>query len=96
MENEHQKYILKIENINNSSKDTSEILLKKIIDEYKLAERESEILLFLSKGLSYSAIGKKLYISENTVKYHISNLYFKLDVKKKSEALNKFYEKKSL
>jgi len=94
MENELQKYILKIENINHSSKDTSEILSKEFIDEYKLTERESEILLFLSKGLSYSAIGKYIHISENTVKYHISNLYFKLDVKKKSEALNKFYKNK--
>ncbi|NCC65587.1 MAG: response regulator transcription factor, partial [Spirochaetia bacterium] len=42
--------------------------------------REQEVLKLLAEGLSNQEIAKKLYISPNTVKTHIKNIYSKLGV----------------
>jgi|SRR5215207_5400006 len=55
-----------------------------------LSEREQEVLQLLSKGLQYKEIASQLYISTETVKKHLKNIYQKLHVQNKVEALNKF------
>lgn len=57
----------------------------------KLTEREQEILDFLSKGYRYKEIGDKLFLSTETVRKHISNIYQKLHVNSRTEALNKVF-----
>ncbi len=52
-----------------------------------LTGRESEILYYLGIGCSNTTIAEKLFISENTVKFHIKNIYLKLDVKNRIQAL---------
>ncbi len=47
---------------------------------YNLSSRESEILNLLSKGYRYKEIGAKLFISTETVRTHIRNIYGKLQV----------------
>jgi DNA-binding NarL/FixJ family response regulator len=54
-----------------------------------LSDRENEVLLWLSKGYSYQEIADKLFISIDTVRTHIRNLYDKLHVRNKKEALRK-------
>ena len=54
-----------------------------------LSDREQEVLAQLAQGLIYKEIGEKLYISHQTVKQHIKNIYQKLHVQNKIEALNK-------
>ena len=49
--------------------------------------RELEVLHTLAEGLSYSAIGDKLTISENTVRTHIKNIYSKLGVHNRTQVL---------
>ncbi len=56
-----------------------------VLDE-KLTEREQEVLDALVLGLSNKEIGTKLYLSVNTIKFHINNLYFKLDVNNRTQA----------
>jgi len=51
--------------------------------------REKELLTLLSKGFRYKEIAEKLFISHETVKTHIRNIYEKLQVQSKVEALNK-------
>lgn len=58
-----------------------------------LTERESEILKAVARGLSNQAIGKSLWISEPTVKYHLTNIYRKLGVGKRAEAVRYAYER---
>ena len=53
---------------------------------------ESRILLFLKEGLSNKNISFKVGLSENTVKYHLKNIYKKLGAKNRIEAINKFNE----
>ncbi|MCY7291447.1 MAG: response regulator transcription factor [Ferruginibacter sp.] len=54
-----------------------------------LSNREREVLHWLSKGFSYKEIGEKLFISVETVRTHIRNIYEKLHAGNKMEALRK-------
>ena len=54
-----------------------------------LSDREKEVLQWLSKGFSYKEIAQELFISIETVRTHIRNIYDKLHVGNKSEALKK-------
>jgi DNA-binding NarL/FixJ family response regulator len=54
-----------------------------------LTSRETEILKKLCDGCSYKKIGDELFIDLNTVKFHIRNIYRKLEVHSKGEAIAK-------
>ena len=54
-----------------------------------LSKREVEVLEQLSKGLSYTAIADNLFLSPSTVRKHIENIYKKLQVHSKIEAVQK-------
>ncbi|MCR5893178.1 LuxR family transcriptional regulator [Burkholderia sp. HAN2018] len=54
-----------------------------------LSQREDEILRLLCSGASNREISEKLFLSENTVKFHLKNLYLKLDVKNRAQAILK-------
>jgi DNA-binding CsgD family transcriptional regulator len=54
-----------------------------------LTARENEVLLLLAKGLNRDEIAAKLFISPETVKMHIKNMYKKLKAKNKVDALIK-------
>lgn len=58
-------------------------------NDYNLTSRETEILEHLSKGLTYIQIGGNLFISPATVRKHLENIYRKLQVNNKIEAVNK-------
>lgn len=55
----------------------------------KLTNREIEVLEQLSKGLSYNVIADNLFLSPGTVRKHIENIYTKLQVHNKLEAIQK-------
>lgn len=55
-----------------------------------LSIREKEVLELLSKGLQYKEIAEKLGVTHETIKKHLKNIYQKLHVQNKIEALNKF------
>ena len=54
-----------------------------------LTGREQEVLSQVAEGLIYKEIGERLYISHQTVKKHLKNIYQKLHVQNKIEAVNK-------
>lgn len=54
-----------------------------------LSPRELEVLGLVAHGLSNAQIGARLYISEGTVKRHLTNIYLKLDVRSRTKAINK-------
>lgn len=53
-----------------------------------LSEREREMLSFLCNGVSNKEIATRLFVSENTVKFHLKNIYAKLSVNSRSQAIN--------
>jgi DNA-binding NarL/FixJ family response regulator len=56
-----------------------------------LSAREMEILTLLSKGYLYKEIAANLFISVGTVRQHIHNIYEKLHVQNRTEAINKVF-----
>jgi DNA-binding NarL/FixJ family response regulator len=61
----------------------------KKVEELGISKREHEVLIEISKGLSNKEIGDKLFVSESTVKTHVSNLLVKLDAKRRTQAIQK-------
>jgi len=55
--------------------------------ELGITRRELEILELIARGLSNREIAEKLFVSENTVKTHSSRLFDKLDVKRRTQAV---------
>ncbi|SNR36194.1 response regulator [Dokdonia pacifica] len=58
-------------------------------EDIKLSKREIDVLEQLSKGLSYTVIADNLILSPSTVRKHIENIYKKLQVHSKIEAVHK-------
>ncbi len=78
----------------------SPFIARKVIDSFQkpqisdehslLSHREKEVLELLAKGLTYKEIALQLGVGAETVKKHLKNIYQKLHVQNKIEALNKF------
>lgn len=92
-----------IEEIYNGGSPMSTLIARKVITSFhkfnstnhelkKLSSREQEIVELLSKGLRYKEIAEQLFISAETVRTHIRNVYEKLQVNSRTEALNKLYK----
>jgi two-component system, NarL family, response regulator LiaR len=60
-------------------------------EDYHLTEREKEILELLAKGLTYQQTADKIFISGKTIKKHVYNIYEKLHVNSRTEAVNKYF-----
>lgn len=59
------------------------------IEKTGLSKRELEVLELMANGLSNEEIAEKLFVSLNTVKTHTSNIFLKLDVKRRTQAAEK-------
>jgi DNA-binding NarL/FixJ family response regulator len=76
-------------------------IARRVIDSFKkpavndeihlLTKRETEMLGLLSKGYRYKEIADKLFVSTETVRKHINNIYQKLHVQSRIEAVNKIF-----
>lgn len=73
-------------------------IAKKIISMFQrktqasFSERENQIIDYLCQGATYKTIAENLYVTPSTVNFHIQNIYVKLNVNSKSEALSKLRE----
>lgn len=61
-------------------------------EEESLSERELDVLRLLADGRSYKEIGQKLFLSLNTVQFHVKSIYRKLSVNKRMQAIEKARE----
>ena len=64
--------------------------MKALEQKYRLTAREIEVAMLLSHGLANTKIANKLYISESTVKKHVSNIFDKVQVKTRSEFISRW------
>ncbi|UZR98607.1 response regulator transcription factor [Chondrinema litorale] len=84
-----------IQPINGSSSkhiSEKEQLSKVLNTEHDLSKREFEVLEMMAQGYTNQEIADKLYVSLNTIKTHTSNIYFKLEVKRRTQAVKKARE----
>jgi two-component system, NarL family, response regulator LiaR len=56
---------------------------------YGISKREHEVLELMAQGLSNQEIADRLFVSLNTIKTHTSSLFVKLDVKRRTQAIQK-------
>ena len=63
------------------------VLDTSLVSQLELSKRELEILGLLAQGHSNQEIAAKLFVSLSTVKTHIQNLFEKLDVKRRTQAV---------
>jgi DNA-binding NarL/FixJ family response regulator len=84
-----------LEEISKGGAPMSSRIARMVIDNYHvnpnspLTKRETEILQLISEGKTYTQISEELFISKETSKTHIKNIYSKLQVNSKSEAIAK-------
>lgn len=64
-------------------------LNEQALAETGISKREYEVLELMAKGLSNQEIADKLFVSLNTVKTHSSNLFLKLEVSRRTQAIQK-------
>jgi two-component system, NarL family, response regulator LiaR len=65
------------------------VLDESVVAKLELSKRELEILGLLAQGHSNQEIAAELFVSLSTVKTHIQNIYEKLDVKRRTQAVEK-------
>lgn len=89
----HSRLLDAIDEVQTGGAPMSGKIAKMVVDSFQknhnspLTSRETEVLEQLAKGKSYSIIADELFIHKETVKSHIKNIYFKLQVNSKAEAL---------
>ena len=76
-----------VEEMMQTEAETPEAVLNRLSEDYHLSQREKEIATLLCKGKNNNDIAADLYLSPNTVKVHTSNLYRKLGVKNRVQAV---------
>ena len=76
-----------VEEMMQTEAETPEAVLNRLAEDYHLSQREKEIATLLCKGKNNNDIAAYLFLSPNTVKVHTSNLYRKLGVKNRVQAV---------
>ena len=82
MEKENQRIYAEIERLTQALDEKGNATLN--LSNYNLTDRQKEIIELIRSGLTNKEIASKLFISENTVKYHLKIIYEILDVEHRS------------
>ncbi len=65
---------------------------EKMINELGISKREYEVLELIAKGHTNQEVADKLFVSPNTIKTHLANLFAKLDVNRRTQAIQRAKE----
>jgi DNA-binding NarL/FixJ family response regulator len=96
----HTELLDALDEVTNGGAPMSSKIAKMVVASFQknpnspLSPRETEVLELLSKGKSYSMIAQDLFVTKETAKSHIKNIYSKLQVHSKSEAIAKATKEK--
>lgn len=91
----YMELLTALEEITKGGAPMSSKIARMVIDNFHLnpntplTKRETEILQLIAEGKTYTQISEELFISKETSKTHIKNIYSKLQVRSKSEAIAK-------
>ncbi len=91
--------LVHIKEVFNGGSPMSSQVARRIINSFRiidnpLSSRETEVLKILSKGMNYKEVASELFLSPHTIKTHIKNIYSKLHVNNRAEAIYKAIKKK--
>jgi DNA-binding NarL/FixJ family response regulator len=100
---EPQRIIESIKELNQGGSPMSSNIARKVLNIFLhekvktkkeiLSNRENEVLQLLADGLLYKEIAERLHIVHGTVRQHIHNIYEKLHVQNRTEAVNKYFDR---
>lgn len=88
-----KRHTFLIEFAGSGEKGQDESLLGSSIISEQLTDKEKEVVKLLLRGYTYKAISENLFISENTIKYHVKNIYQKLNINSKMDLIKIFSDK---
>lgn len=86
------RYFRAGKSVTNNQTTPLEPVSPEILQKHGISQREFEVLILINEGFSNQQIAKKLFLSENTIKKHVSNLFFKLDASRRTEAIRRAKE----
>ena len=87
-----------LDSIKNEGSTMSNDIVSQIISKFQrksndyFSERENQVIEYLCQGATYKTIAEKLFVTASAINFHIQNIYLKLNVNSKSEALRKLQE----
>lgn len=100
---EPQRILESIKELNQGGSPMSSSIARKLLNIFvhekgitkkeTLSARENEVLQLLANGLLYKEIADRLYLSHGTVRQHIHNIYEKLHVHNRTQAVNKYFDR---
>ena len=85
---EIQQHFKKINMLNTHKNDNKAVTVQELVDEHNLSDREAEVLPLIFAGYTNQKIADELFVSLNTIKFHVRNIYKKLNIKNKKEAID--------
>ena len=62
-------------------------MLKDVLTQRGLSNREAEVAELVTKGLSNKEVANQLFVTEKTVKFHLTNIYKKMNVKSRAQLI---------
>lgn len=91
--------LIHIKEVHDGGSPMSSQVARRIISSFRiienpLSDRETEVLKLLSQGLNYKDVAEEIFLSPHTVKTHIKNIYSKLHVNNRAEAIYKAIKQK--
>jgi DNA-binding CsgD family transcriptional regulator len=70
--------------------------VKRVLDIGSLSRREAQVALCCAQGLTNAQIGTRLQVSEQTVKFHLRNIFVKFGVKRRAELVSRLFRDSAL
>lgn len=90
--NEIERHMQTIGDLRSRSNSHNKELLGRVQHRYGLSEREMEVLRGITEGLTNQQIAEKIFLSVHTVKFHTRNLFDKLEITNRTQALARLHE----
>ena len=74
---------------NNTGHHSFERVLQRVVEDRNLSRREAQVALCCVEGLTNAEIGSRLSVTEQTVKFHLRNIFIKFGVKRRAELISR-------
>ncbi|MES2278475.1 MAG: 7TM diverse intracellular signaling domain-containing protein [Bacteroidota bacterium] len=89
---EIDRYLFNEISLQNQSAEKAAQVFDNVQAKYHLTEREAEVLKGITDGLTNLEIGDRLFLSVNTIKFHTRNIFDKMEISNRAQAVSKIHE----